>query len=755
MAPRAKASIASKPSVQEKRASGGALKDYPGKVDRWKDCPPRQCKLCLQTTSTIDVQSPKGRPKYLHWVHKEIEEIKEKAQSKSKKKKQVETITRWVPSGQQCCSCYVTRRKVWPGFSATELCRLREAEKDVPGGAEEKFWAFRGDLVGDVGQLKTADSWGAPKRETSKVEQNINRTFKPGTFYPIWEFAEDRRLEAQTLDELVGIVQDRYTTYKIVVDSGGTVGVRVPDLKGGAYRYEDGATEFTEYRKREKHETADDAVDAFQGKCAIVEDEEHENIVCDRDHKNVQGVSSTVRDIWNEREKIANSAKEDDDFDMAPSQVVKYADTLRQGRHGDEFDCANAISEIVDGAVQSECRKLCRWVASAAKKTQQQNLLEVGVMFHKELGLSVDTHLQAFHYHCNTLLARCASQCAPSTEGGPAETTLVRPCRDRAWFEDSDNMPDNVCLLDMISVALSMLGEFSSQHGKLCAEASTLAKLGVELWKVSNYDITEKFTAVDQLRCFGDLFRRLTRANGDRDSFKRTNRCSAGYHVQLFVAKFDAEETLCRNAEKLVEEQLVKGGAHSAAILRELAALQKSLPGPVADMLVAAKVFQRAEDSWARIRSGPNAPGVEELNRILNEAEKNKDTLPGVLLQRSDINVAIRGLTQEFETAASIHVSKVDGMLNSCQATLQLCGGVLEAVPKWDFSTCPWASLSNDDPDPDIVMAGRGVLRAVQTWADMSGATQQLAQENSHQPDLLRSQLLVFKEGFSSGYYKK
>ena len=59
-------------------------------------------------------------------------------------------------------------------------------------------------------------------------------------------------------------------------------------------------------------------------------------------------------------------------------------------------------------------------------------------MFHKELGLSVDTHMQAFHYHCNTLLERCASQCAPSTEGGPAETTLVRPCRDRAWFEDAE-----------------------------------------------------------------------------------------------------------------------------------------------------------------------------------------------------------------------------------------------------------------------------------------------------------------------------
>ena len=106
---KAKAKVAAKPK---------ALPQYKGQIDKWKHCPKTLCKSCSQNTSTIDKQSPADKPKFLHCVQKKAvkPDKKHKAPSSARRngKARVGTVIKFHPDGDECCPCYVIRRKLWP-----------------------------------------------------------------------------------------------------------------------------------------------------------------------------------------------------------------------------------------------------------------------------------------------------------------------------------------------------------------------------------------------------------------------------------------------------------------------------------------------------------------------------------------------------------------------------------------------------------------------------------------------------------------
>ena len=64
-------------------------------------------------------------------------------------------------------------------------------------------------------------------------------------------------------------------------------------------------------------------------------------------------------------------------------------------------------------------------------------------------------------------------------------------------------------MLSLIAAALLLLKEFPLGIEKLTTEASSRASLHVELWQTVRFDLTSKYTAVDKLRSFADVNRRL------------------------------------------------------------------------------------------------------------------------------------------------------------------------------------------------------------------------------------------------------
>ena len=51
-----------------------------------------------------------------------------------------------------------------------------------------------------------------------KGDREYERNFVSGSFEPLEKFARDRRLKAQTEQELVNIIKEKYPDYRIVIN---------------------------------------------------------------------------------------------------------------------------------------------------------------------------------------------------------------------------------------------------------------------------------------------------------------------------------------------------------------------------------------------------------------------------------------------------------------------------------------------------------------------------------------------------------
>ena len=77
-----------------------------------------------------------------------------------------------------------------------------------------------------------------------------------------------RNLHAQSDDELVEIIKDKYTTYKIMINRRKEIIVEIVDQKDDEYRFERGMTDYIEYHKLEKYDDDNDHAEAYDNKVA-------------------------------------------------------------------------------------------------------------------------------------------------------------------------------------------------------------------------------------------------------------------------------------------------------------------------------------------------------------------------------------------------------------------------------------------------------------------------------------------------------
>ena len=221
--------------------------------DRFAGCDVRTCNSCSQKTSSVDRDSPAGDPKFLAWV---------KTMSKVVLGKFRRT-TKSHPSGHECYPCFFVRRKL--NVTVFKQKKKTQAELDedrkLDAGLDEQFWTVRRKNV--TGEDKITEIADETNHEVDSNKDAYDDRFKCGSFEPIDEFADSRKISYEDEDKLCEIIEAKYPQYELKYDKDGVLGVMIPDTTGRKYRYQTGLRDSNTFRKRESCGDKADAKELF------------------------------------------------------------------------------------------------------------------------------------------------------------------------------------------------------------------------------------------------------------------------------------------------------------------------------------------------------------------------------------------------------------------------------------------------------------------------------------------------------------
>ena len=122
------------------------------------------------------------------------------------------------PSGKECYPCLNVRRRHFTKkehgksivLSQAELNEKRKESQEL----DDKCCETRADMVSGANEFRHLGEIDL-KIYTEKKDTAFNRRFNPSTFYPIYQFAKERRLEYEGEDDLCDQIAERFSTNMI------------------------------------------------------------------------------------------------------------------------------------------------------------------------------------------------------------------------------------------------------------------------------------------------------------------------------------------------------------------------------------------------------------------------------------------------------------------------------------------------------------------------------------------------------------
>ena len=345
-------------------------------------------------------------------------------------------------------------------------------------------------------------------------------------------------------------------------------------------------------------------------------------------HKHIGGVSHAARDSWRAIEQISESDLTQ--VNCTASEVDSWLLTLRKTRlEGEPVDLLCCLGEVIcDDANYEKVVSVAAWMTHAEEAgglaVTHQDLLANAQELRDELRECMGKVISDSDWHEPAWAAGIGPR-EKENELQESEPAV----RDVSYFENPDNLPDEIAVVGVTAQLGSLLKSFPQGGAELACitEASRLAGSLMMTWKLANYDITKSHSIFDKLRQYGDLARKQLTwqapGQGGRipDGNKGINK------IQQFVDKATSAEFLEKAIEQFVTGVLTNT-TNLAAVRRELVALNASFPANVQTLITAAKSFDNVEVLAERIRSGKMTPTLKELNTVLDQAVAATAKLP-------------------------------------------------------------------------------------------------------------------------------
>ena len=112
-------------------------------------------------------------------------------------------------------------------------------------------------------------------------------------------------------------------------------------------------------------------------------------------------------------------------------------------------------------------------------------------------------------------------------------------------------------------------------------------------------------------------------------------------------------------------------------------------------------------------------------------------------------------LTKHFGAQMYQLESKMNRLLSALDLLEQRCGGIADAVDKWEFAGEPWVALPKDKADQEILTAFRLVEQFNNQIDNLKVTYSALADRKDHQPQKLKDHIVQTSNMFELGNYSQ
>ena len=487
-------------------------------------------------------------------------------------------------------------------------------------------------------------------------------------------------------------------------------------------------------------------------------------------HKHIGGVSHTARDIWRIMEKVAENNSEV--CECAADDVNSWTALIGEARlRGTQLELLEALCNVTFEA-RDKLVILGRWLTNSEESGTCSNdeLRGCGLNFRCELVEAVARVLKDTDYHHAAMDKNLTVESQPQDQNEVDNTMLVESAngandpnqtpkadaaatvKDKAFFEDPDNLPDAVAMTCVTHVVCGILKEFphDGQGNQIYKDAENRANMIYECWRLNQYDITDKFTIFDKLRQFAELSRKFLVWSAP--TARVVDETKATYQLQKFVDKATGSDFIEHTCEEYVTSLVADGAANLAAVRRELVALSASMPASTQKIAEATKSFDAVETLAARIKTGKLPPTLMELNQMLHTAVLNTKDVP-IALTREPYVKAKTSVGGEYANRFALFEGQINRMDVACQTIKQRAGAIVSEIGTWNFEKTNFVKLPKDKPDEMILNASKAIESSWQSFDNFKNMASQLKVQNSHQPKFIKDKVSEISSKFESGAY--
>ncbi len=293
-----------------------------------------------------------------------------------------------------------------------------------------------------------------------------------------------------------------------------------------------------------------------------------------------------------------------------------------------------------------------------------------------------------------------------------ATATTAVEVKDQEFFENPDNLPDEIAMTCVSNVLCQVLKEFphGGKGNQIYKDGENRTNMIYECWRLWQYDITDKFTIFDKLRQFGELCRKfLVWSQPASTAAVVVDENKGEYHIQKFVNDTSSSSFVENSCEAFVS-QLIETTAegHLAAVRRELVALSASMPDKVKKLVEVTKSFDAVESLAARIKARKLPPTLLELNQVCHQAVEATAGVP-IAMSRDCYVKAKATVGAEFATRFSLWEGQIHRMDVSIATMCQRAGSIKEEVATWNFDKANFVKLPKDQPDELVMNAAKAI----------------------------------------------
>ena len=473
-------------------------------------------------------------------------------------------------------------------------------------------------------------------------------------------------------------------------------------------------------------------------------------------HKTLNGGGAVhpAKRVWVSMQAAAQALAASLGVTVDPAKVRVWVELLRsiglckEGNHVESDAVVEALLDATDGDESEEVRKFAEYSAalSPASTGDDAELFQLARSHRSLLLKGLSTLLIGMNYHAEvtgdvlTEFAITVVNDDKRQEEGAKEVTV----KDAEYFDDPENLPEEVGLVKLTSMVCDLLKQFGASGEKVLNELGKRSSYHERFWKLTRYDITPRHTLIDKFKGMLEIYKADTWQ--ESNNMRPIDQTDELWVLQTFLDKAASSTRFSKSICNLLDEQFSKGGPTSLALSRECIALEPTLPKEALRFVQAGKSFERLEDVAAKIAAGKQNVSLCEMGDVIGDCKFSTSVCRDALIKRECLAKAMELVQKDFEVQFAAFETKLKRQMCAATELVVKYGKVLAMIPTWSFDDAPWLKATRESPDSHLKALMHSVEQLAIQKNNLKSTIGRLAASSDWMSESLRVRVIALND---------